>query len=113
MKRSSSIAFAMMATLVAGVLLLAVTVIQAATTPEQACKSGKNKVAGKYAACRENAEANLAKGGDRASTPSSSGSARASSRPRGRSWRSKAVSAGASCTGSTTIIKDRTNAYTN
>lgn len=47
----------------AGVLLLAVTAVQAATA-EQSCKSGKNKTAGKYAACRENAEAKLAKGGD-------------------------------------------------
>src|SRR5262245_49511888 len=36
----------------------------AAPTPEQKCQAGKNKTAGKYAACRENAEAKLATSGD-------------------------------------------------
>jgi len=35
-----------------------------ATAPEQKCQSGKNKVAGKYAACRQYAEAKLVKTGD-------------------------------------------------
>ena len=36
----------------------------AGPTPVQQCQSGKNKTAGKYAACRENAEAKLAAGGE-------------------------------------------------
>jgi hypothetical protein len=35
-----------------------------APTPEQKCQSSKNKAAGKYAACRQNAEAKLAATGD-------------------------------------------------
>ncbi len=35
-----------------------------AGTPAQQCQAGKNKAAGKYAACRENAEAKLATSGD-------------------------------------------------
>ncbi len=49
---------------VSGVLLLVVTTAYAAGTPEQQCQAGKNKTAGKYAACRENAEAKLAASGD-------------------------------------------------
>jgi len=50
--------------LVAGVLLLAVTAVQAGLTPEQKCQAGKNKAAGKYAACRQSAEAAFATKGD-------------------------------------------------
>lgn len=35
-----------------------------AATPEQKCQGGKNRVAGKYAACRQNAEKGLALNGD-------------------------------------------------
>ncbi len=41
--------------------LLAIGTAHAAISPEQQCQSAKNKAAGKYAACRQNAEANLAK----------------------------------------------------
>ena len=40
--------------------LLLVTGTAYAVTPEQHCQSAKNKAAGKYAACRQNAEAKLA-----------------------------------------------------
>jgi hypothetical protein len=33
-------------------------------TPEQRCQAGKNRAAGKYAFCRQNAESNLARSGD-------------------------------------------------
>ncbi len=36
----------------------------ASLTPAQQCQAGKNRVAGKYAACRQNAEAGLATSGD-------------------------------------------------
>jgi hypothetical protein len=45
-------------------LLLTAATTVAAPTPEQQCQAGKNKAAGKYAACRENAEAKLATSGD-------------------------------------------------
>lgn len=40
------------------------TAAAAAATPEQKCQGGKNRVAGKYAACRHNAEKGLALAGD-------------------------------------------------
>jgi len=43
-----------------GALLLAMGTAHAGATPEQKCQSAKNKAAGKYAACRQNAEAKLA-----------------------------------------------------
>jgi hypothetical protein len=48
------------ATLVAGALLLGARAADAAGTPEQQCQATKDKSAGKYAACRQNAEAKLA-----------------------------------------------------
>lgn len=50
--------------LVAGALLVPARATHAGATPEQKCAAGKNKTAGKYAACRENAEAQLATSGD-------------------------------------------------
>lgn len=47
-----------------GALLLTMDVAHAATTPEQQCQSAKNKAAGKYAACRQNAEAKYATSAD-------------------------------------------------
>lgn len=46
------------------VLLLAQVSASSAATPATKCQSGKNKAAGKYAACRHNAEAKLATNGD-------------------------------------------------
>ena len=52
----------LLAVLVAG--LVAVAPAQAGPTPADQCQAGKNKAAGKYAACRANAEAKLATSGD-------------------------------------------------
>ncbi len=55
-------------TLVAGAILalglLCSGIASAAPTPEQKCQSGKSKAAGKYSACRQNAEAKLVTTGD-------------------------------------------------
>ena len=49
----------------AGVLLqLGVTPAQAGPTPRQKCQAAKNKIAGQFAACRQNAEAKFATAGD-------------------------------------------------
>ncbi len=48
----------------AAALGAAASIAGAAATPEQKCQSAKNKIAGQYAACRQNAEAKLAAGGD-------------------------------------------------
>jgi len=53
-----------LAVLVAGALLLGAPSAEAAGTPQQKCQSAKDKAAGKYAACRQNAEAKLATSGD-------------------------------------------------
>jgi hypothetical protein len=45
-------------------LLLVTSVARAAGTPEQKCQSGKNKAAGKYAACLQKAEAKVVVTGD-------------------------------------------------
>jgi len=45
-------------------LALIATAAQAAGTPEQKCQSAKNKAAGKYAACRQSAEAKVVTSGD-------------------------------------------------
>jgi hypothetical protein len=45
-------------------LLLVTTPARAAGTPEQKCQSGKNKAAGKYAACRQTAESKVVLTGD-------------------------------------------------
>ncbi|MEB2284853.1 MAG: hypothetical protein OZ922_09255, partial [Myxococcales bacterium] len=50
----------------AAALGAAASIAGAAATPEQKCQSAKNKIAGQYAACRQNAEAKLATGGDAA-----------------------------------------------
>src|SRR4051812_5885048 len=50
--------------MIATPLLFAVTAVQAGPTPEQQCQATKNKIAGKYAACRQNAEAKLAASGE-------------------------------------------------
>ncbi len=53
-----------LATVVVGVLVCGTRAADAAGTPAQQCEVGKNKAAGKYAACRQNAEAKLAASGD-------------------------------------------------
>ncbi|MCK6557413.1 DUF1566 domain-containing protein [Candidatus Binatia bacterium] len=50
--------------LIAAGLLLAAVPATAALTPEQKCEAGKNQAAGKYADCRQKAEAGLVKSGD-------------------------------------------------
>ncbi|MEB2283137.1 MAG: hypothetical protein B6D46_03160 [Polyangiaceae bacterium UTPRO1] len=48
----------------AAALGAAASIAGAAATPQQKCQAAKNKTAGQYAACRQNAEAKLATGGD-------------------------------------------------
>ena len=52
--------------LVSLTLAFAASSAHAASASAQKCQAGKNKAAGKYAACRENAEAKLATSGDTA-----------------------------------------------
>jgi hypothetical protein len=100
------------AALVAGTLLLAVTAVQAATTPEQACKSGKSKTAGKYAPCRENAEAKLATGGDPSKYTEALDKCESKFSDAWQKLEDKAVAASASCPAADSIIKGQINAYT-
>lgn len=102
----------MLATLVAGVLLLAVTPAPAATA-EQSCKSGKNKTAGKYAACRENAEAKLAAGGDPSKYTDAIDKCENKFSTAWQKLEDKALAASASCPAGDTVIKGKTDTYTN
>jgi len=49
---------------VLGILMTTALQAHAAATPEQKCQAAKNQAAGKYAACRQNAEKGLAASGD-------------------------------------------------
>lgn len=99
------------AVLVVGALLFAVTPVQAATA-EQSCKSGKNKTAGKYAACRENAEAKLAAGGDPSKYTDAIDKCESKFSTAWQKLEEKALAASASCPGDDTLIKGQTDAYT-
>ena len=100
-----------MATLVAAALLFGVTAAQAATA-EQSCKSGKNKAAGKYAACRENAEARLAAGGDPSRYTEAIGKCESKFLTTWDKLEVKALAASASCPADNAVIKGPTDAYT-
>jgi hypothetical protein len=100
-----------LATLVTGVVLFAVTPAQAATH-EQACKSGKNKTAGRYAACRERAEAKLAAGGDPSKYADAIDKCESKFSTAWQKLEDKALAASATCPADDTVIKGQTNAYT-
>lgn len=65
MRRSDS-SFVALAVVALSLVSLAAIGAQAGGTPEQQCQATKNRVAGKYAACRQGVEAKLATTGDTA-----------------------------------------------
>jgi hypothetical protein len=102
-----------LAALVAGVLLqLGVTPAQARPTPQQKCAAGKNTTAGKYAACRENAEAKLAGGGDPSKYTDALAKCESTFSTAWQKLEAKALAANASCPADDTVIKGKTDAYT-
>jgi hypothetical protein len=99
-------------TLVAGVLLVPARTAHAGATPEQTCAAGKNKTAGKYAACRENAEAKLAAGGDPSKYTDALDKCEQKFSTAWQKLEDKAAAVSASCPGDDTLIQGQTNAYT-
>jgi len=97
---------------VAGGLLLAATSAQARPTPQQKCAAGKNTTAGKYAACRESAEAKLAAGGDPSKYTAALDKCESTFSTGWQKLEAKALAASASCPADDTVIKAQTNAYT-
>ena len=95
-----------------GACLLMATTAQAASTPAQKCAAGKNKTAGKYAACREKAEAKLAATGD---TSTYTGALDKCETRFSTDWQKlehTAMVAGAQCPADGTVIKGKTDTYT-
>lgn len=79
------------------VVLLAMMAGQAIATPEQSCQSGKNKAAGKYAACRQAAEAKLATSGDPTKYGAAIGKCEAKFTSTWQKLTAKATASGATC----------------
>ena len=79
------------------VLSLVTTVAHATGTPEQKCQSGKNKAAGKYAACRQNAEAKVVTSGDLTKYSSAIGKCESKFASTWQKLIDKATAAGATC----------------
>jgi hypothetical protein len=80
-----------------GVLLWAGTAL-ATVTPEQRCQDAKNKAAGKYAQCRERAEAKLASRGDTAKYDAALTKCETKYESAWQKAEQKAAAKGASCT---------------
>lgn len=89
--------FALLALLLVPTVTLTARPVLGAGTPEQQCQAAKNKIAGKYAACRQGAEANLATSGDMPKYTTAIGKCDTKF---GSAWQGaidKATKAGASC----------------
>jgi hypothetical protein len=78
-------------------LLLVTGAARAAGTPEQKCQSGKNKAAGKYAGCLQNAEAKLVVTGDNAKYASTIGKCQAKFASTWQKLIDKATASGTTC----------------
>lgn len=84
----------------------------AKTTPEQRCQAGKDKAAGKYAACRANAEARLVTSGDTSKNAAALNKCATTFVTAWQKLEDKAAKAGAPCPANDTTIRDQTDAYT-
>jgi len=103
-----------LAALAVGVLLqLGVPSAQARPTPQQKCAAGKNTTAGKYAACRENAEAKRAAGGDLSKYTDALDKCETKFSTAWQKLEDKAGAASASCPADATVIRGKTDSYTN
>lgn len=88
--------------------LLTAATIEAATTPQQRCEAAKHKITGKYAACRENAEASLATTGDMAKYDAAIAKCETKYQITWQTAEQKALDGGGSCTtmGDETLVQD-------
>ena len=99
--------------MVAVALLVIAPAVEARTTPEQICRSGKNRTAGKYAACRANAEAKRVTTGDASKFAVA---LEQCAEKFARAWQKleeKADEKGAPCPADDVVIRNLTDAYTN
>jgi hypothetical protein len=101
-----------LAALAAGMLLVSAHAAHAGATAEQKCAAGKNKTAGKYAACRENAEAKLAAGGDPSKYTDALDKCESKFSTKWQKLEDQAAQTSAACPGDDTLIKGQTDAYT-
>lgn len=100
------------AVLIAGALLCPSRPAESAATPTQQCAAGKNKAAGKYTACRENAEAKLAATGDANKYADALAKCALKFSAAWQKLEDTATAAGASCPGDDPMIKGKTDTYT-
>lgn len=84
-------------TIVAAALLLSAGPARGTPTAQQKCQDGKNRTAGKYAACRQNAEAKLATTGDSVKYNAALGKCTATFQSVWQKLDAKAAKAGVSC----------------
>jgi hypothetical protein len=84
-------------TIVAAVLLVGATSARGTQTPQQKCQAGKNRTAGKYAVCRQNAAAKLATTGDTVKYNAALDTCATSFQSAWQKLNAKAAKAGASC----------------
>ncbi len=101
-----------LATFMAALLLHGVSAATAAGTPAQKCAAGKNKAAGKYSACRENAAGQLATSGDAGRYADAVAKCADKFVLAWQTLEAKAAAAGASCPGDHPLVKGRTDACT-
>ena len=94
--------------------LLWIATAQAAGTPAQQCQAGKNKAAGKYAACRDNAEARLAATGDTTKYDDAITKCETKYQAAWQKAEQKALDAGGTCTttGDQAAVQNVTDEYT-
>ena len=85
------------ALIVSAALLAGASSALTKATPEQKCQAGKNRAAGKYTACRQNAEATLATSGDIAKYYKMLAKCEAKFTSAWQKLEAKATKAGASC----------------
>jgi hypothetical protein len=93
-------------------LVLVVGMAHAAPALAEQCAAGKNKAAGHYAACRENAEAKLAVGGDPSKYTATLTKCEAKFSSAWQRLEDKALAAGVPCPADAATIKRQSDTYT-
>lgn len=93
-------------------MVIAATGMATAAMPDQTCKAGKNKIAGKYAACRAGAEAKLVLSGDDSKYNDSLDACESKFSKAWQKLEDKATAAGVACPADDGLIGGQTVAYT-
>jgi hypothetical protein len=93
-------------TIVAAALLLCTSSAHGKLTPQQKCQAGKNRAAGKYAACRQSAAAKFAQTGDATKRDKSLATCMAKFTPTWAKLEANAAKVSASCLDGTSTAGD-------